>query len=96
VLEVGPGTGNLTEFILKKNPKKIFVVEKDFNLVSLLNDKFKEKINIINKDILDYKLNNISDKNLIIFGNLPYNISTKILTNGLQLKKTLDVTKNSF
>ena len=29
VLEVGPGTGNLTEFILKKKPKKIFVVEKD-------------------------------------------------------------------
>ena len=87
VLEVGPGTGNLTEFILKKNPKKIFVVEKDFKLVSLLNDKFKEKINIINKDILDYKLNNISDKNLIIFGNLPYNISTKILTKWITVEE---------
>ena len=57
VLEVGPGTGNLTEFILKKKPKKIFVVEKDKNLVDLLNKKFKEKINIINEDILKFKLN---------------------------------------
>ena len=79
VLEVGPGTGNLTEFILKKKPKKIFVVEKDKNLVNLLNKKFKEKINIINEDILKFKLNSISNENLIIYGNLPYNISTKIL-----------------
>ena len=79
VLEVGPGTGNLTEFILKKKPKKIFVVEKDKNLVDLLNKKFKEKINIINEDILKFKLNSISNENLIIYGNLPYNISTKIL-----------------
>jgi len=79
VLEVGPGTGNLTEFILKKKPKKIFVVEKDKNLVNLLNKKFKEKINIINEDILKFKLNSISNENLIIYGNLPYNISTEIL-----------------
>ena len=80
VLEVGPGTGNLTEYILKKNPKKIFVIEKDSNLVNLLNEKFKNKINILNKDILKFDLNNISKEKIIIFGNLPYNISTKILT----------------
>ena len=80
ILEVGPGTGNLTEYILKKNPKKIFVIEKDSNLVNLLNEKFKNKINILNKDILKFDLNNISKEKIIIFGNLPYNISTKILT----------------
>ena len=48
VLEIGPGTGNLTECILKKNPKKIFVVEKDTNLVNILNNKFHNDINIIN------------------------------------------------
>ena len=32
ILEVGPGTGNLTSFILKKNPKKMFVIEKDDDL----------------------------------------------------------------
>ena len=80
VLEIGPGTGNLTEHILKKNPKKIFVIEKDSNLVNLLNRKFSDKINILNKDILKFDLNNISKEKIIIFGNLPYNISTKILT----------------
>ena len=34
ILEVGPGTGNLTSHILKNNPKKIFVIEKDNNLAS--------------------------------------------------------------
>ena len=80
ILEVGPGTGNLTEYILKKNPKKIFVIEKDSNLVNLLNGKFSDKINILNKDILKFDLNSISKEKIIIFGNLPYNISTKILT----------------
>ena len=80
ILEIGPGTGNLTEYILKKNPKKIFVIEKDSNLVNLLNGKFSDKINILNKDILKFDLNNISKEKIIIFGNLPYNISTKILT----------------
>ena len=52
VLEIGPGTGNLTEKIIRKNPKKIIVVEKDKNLSNLLEDKFGNKINIINNDIL--------------------------------------------
>jgi len=80
ILEVGPGTGNLTEYILKKNPKKLFVIEKDSNLVNLLNGKFSDKISILNEDILKFDLNNISKEKIIIFGNLPYNISTKILT----------------
>ena len=80
ILEVGPGTGNLTEFILKKKPKKLFVIEKDNNLVNFLNKKFKEKINIINKDILKFNLSDISNDKFIVYGNLPYNISTQILT----------------
>ena len=52
ILEVGPGTGNLTSYILKNNPKKIFVIEKDENLASFLAEQFKNKIIIINKDIL--------------------------------------------
>ena len=40
VLEIGPGTGNLTNMILEKKPKKIIVVEKDKNLVPLLSDRF--------------------------------------------------------
>ena len=81
ILEIGPGTGNLTEKILKKNPKNIIVIEKDNDLVIHLKKKFNTKIKIINKDILDCY--NDFDFNLPIkvFGNLPYNISTKILTS---------------
>ena len=80
VLEIGPGTGNLTEYILKKKPKKFFVVEKDNNLFNLLNKKFNKKIEIINNDVLNINFNNIKYNQIIVFGNLPYNISTQILT----------------
>ena len=79
VLEIGPGTGNLSEFILLKKPLKFYVIEKDKRLINQLNEKFNNNIVIINDDILKYDLNNISNKNLIIFGNLPYNISSQIL-----------------
>ncbi len=80
ILEIGPGTGNLTEGILKKNPKKILVIEKDNNLASLLKEKFKDKIEVINKDILKINENTLSNQTFTVFGNLPYNISTEILS----------------
>ena len=42
ILEIGPGTGNLTEFILKKKPKKIFVIEKDNYLAKILGQRYKD------------------------------------------------------
>ena len=50
ILEVGAGTGNLTEKILSKNPKKIFAIEKDKYLTKKLNEKFKGKIILINEE----------------------------------------------
>ena len=52
ILEIGPGSGNLTTFILKKNPKKFYVIEKDDDLALLLEEKFTNEITIINDDIL--------------------------------------------
>ena len=80
VLEIGPGSGNLTAYILKKNPKKFYVVEKDDDLSLLLKEKFNDEIEIINDDILKISENKISKNKLIVFGNLPYNISTEILS----------------
>ena len=79
ILEVGPGTGNLTTSLLEKNPKKIYVVEKDDHLASLLKEDFKDLITVINDDILNFDENSLCDERLIVFGNLPYNISTEIL-----------------
>jgi 16S rRNA (adenine1518-N6/adenine1519-N6)-dimethyltransferase len=80
VLEIGPGSGNLTTFILKKNPKKLYVIEKDDDLALLLEKKFENEITIINDDVLKISEDKISNKKLIVFGNLPYNISTEILS----------------
>ena len=80
VLEIGPGTGNLTTYILKKNPKKLHVIEKDDDLSLLLREKFNNQINIINDDILQVSESSISNEKLTVFGNLPYNISTEILS----------------
>ena len=81
ILEIGPGTGNLTEFILQRKPKKFHVIEKDERLIKNLKERFDKKLTIINHDILDYDLKLLSDKDLVIFGNLPYNISSQILAN---------------
>ena len=80
ILEIGPGTGNLTTYILKKNPKKLYVVEKDDELAILLKEKFDTEIKIINDDILKINEESISEQKLTVFGNLPYNISTEILS----------------
>jgi len=88
VLEIGPGSGNLTTFILKKKPKKIYVIEKDDNLSSLLEEKFYNEIIVINEDVLKISEDKISNEKLIVFGNLPYNISTEILSKWIiNLKK---------
>ena len=80
VLEIGPGSGNLTTYILKKNPKKVYTIEKDDELALLLEDKFNNEITIINDDILKISEDKISSEKLTVFGNLPYNISTEILS----------------
>ena len=80
VFEVGPGTGNLTEFILKQNPKMVVVIEKDKNLAENLKKKFEEKITIINDDVLKVNEYSLFNEKVIVYGNLPYNISTQILS----------------
>ena len=80
ILEVGPGTGNLTSFILKNNPKKVFVIEKDNDLAKSLKENFKEQLTIINDDILNINENSLFNEKVTVFGNLPYNISSEILS----------------
>ncbi len=84
IVEVGPGTGNLTEKIILKNPKKIILIEKDKILANKLNIKFKEKIILINEDILKVNEAEFKDDKMIFFGNLPYNISSQILVKWIR------------
>ncbi|WP_440676105.1 16S rRNA (adenine(1518)-N(6)/adenine(1519)-N(6))-dimethyltransferase RsmA [Candidatus Pelagibacter sp. HIMB1593] len=80
ILEIGPGTGNLTKYILSKKPKEFTVIERDDDLIIVLKDRFKENINIIHDDVLNIDETSIFNESVIVFGNLPYNISTEILS----------------
>ena len=80
ILEIGPGTGNLTLEILKRKPKKIILIEKDNNLVNLLQNRFDRSVKIISEDVLKVNESLLDDQILTVFGNLPYNISTEILS----------------
>ncbi len=79
ILEVGPGTGNLTSLIIEKKPKKLIVVEKDNQLAENLKKIFNKKLKIINDDILKVNETELFNEKAVVFGNLPYNISTEIL-----------------
>ena len=85
ILEVGPGTGALTKKILEKKPKKFIVIEKDKFLADNLKKKFGNNLEIINDDMLNISYENLCDGKLIIFGNLPYNISTQILAKWIRI-----------
>mgnify|MGYP001162520454 FL=1 len=85
VIEIGPGTGNLTEEILKSNPRNFYAIEKDEILFKDLKNKFKNNIKLINKDVLEIDWQKFGDNQYIVFGNLPYNISSKLLINWLRL-----------
>ena len=84
VLEIGPGTGNLTSYLLEKKPKKFCVIEKDDQLVVNLREKFNNQISIINNDVLKIDEANLFREKVIVFGNLPYNISTEILSKWIK------------
>ena len=90
ILEIGPGTGNLTSYILKKKPKKVFVIEKDNILAKNLESKFLNKIHVINDDVLNINEYELFQEKVIVFGNLPYNVSTEILS------KWVTSLKNNF
>ena len=84
VLEIGGGTGNLTRRIIKEKPKKLIVVEVDNDLITPLRKLEylnQQNVKVIWGDILEFNIMQHFLKPPIIIGNLPYNISTKILTN---------------
>ena len=89
ILEIGPGNGALTNEILKKKPKSLILIEKDNFLAERLDAKFHKlkNVKIYNSDILNFELEKNLKPKSIIFGNLPYNISSQILVKILKLKK---------
>ena len=88
IIEIGPGNGELTKEILKKKPKSLIIIEKDNLLCSGLKLKYShlQNLQIYNSDILKFNLEVELKNDTVIFGNLPYNISSQILVKILRLK----------
>lgn len=83
VLEIGPGAGALTEYLVN-DETAVTVVEFDRDLIPILQNKFGPKIHLINADILTIQLSQVIKQfqlspKLTVVGNLPYNISTPLM-----------------
>ena len=79
IIEIGPGTGQLTDEIIKFNPKKLILIEKDYKLFKILKTKYSELnfIEIFNIDAIQINLD--LNENFSIISNLPYNIASKLI-----------------
>lgn len=87
VLEIGPGMGVLTKYLLKKD-KSVSVIEIDTESVEYLENNYPElKGNIILGDFLKYNVNLLFDgRPFAIIGNFPYNISSQIVFRAIEFR----------
>ena len=69
IVEIGPGKGALTDEIIKRNPKTLTIIEKDFFLAKKLKEKYNKnkKIKILNHDILKFKIEKNFSKKFYYF-----------------------------
>lgn len=90
VLEIGPGMGVLTKYLLEK-PITTYVIEIDTESVTYLENNFpKLRGKIISKDFLKYNINETFEgKQFGIIGNFPYNISTQIVFRMLEYRNQI-------
>ena len=78
VLEIGPGMGILTGYLLEKNFNDFRVIEIDNEAVHYINEHFPELKNVITGDFLSLDIEKYFTDKMAIIGNFPYNISTQI------------------
>ena len=99
VIEIGPGLGTLTKYLLEK-VGKVISIELDEKMIEILNDRFSlySNFELINQDVLKVDLKNIiknekkdlSIKNVKVVANLPYYITTPIIMKLLEEKPGLN------
>ncbi len=99
VIEIGPGLGTLTKYLLEK-AGRVICVELDKKMIDILNERFflYKNFEVINNDILKVDLNNIIDeakekyslKKAKIVANLPYYITTPIIMKLLENKINIE------
>ena len=90
ILEVGPGMGVLTQFLLPKE-RQVKVVEVDYESVAYLREAYPQlEENIIEDDVLKMNLHRLfDDQPFVLTGNYPYNISSQIFFKMLENKELI-------
>jgi 16S rRNA (adenine1518-N6/adenine1519-N6)-dimethyltransferase len=85
VVEVGPGHGSLTKAILQKEPKQLFLIEKDHLLAEKLKEQYShsKQVTVIEGDAMKVNMRTLTDEQFIIISNLPYNVGTQLLCDWL-------------
>jgi 16S rRNA (adenine1518-N6/adenine1519-N6)-dimethyltransferase len=86
VLEIGAGTGVLTEFLIERKFPDFRIIEIDNESVHFLTERYKSGIEIIRGDFLTMDLDSEFRDKFAVIGNFPYNISTQIIFRILQSK----------
>ena len=93
VLEIGPGMGILTGYLLEKNFNDFRVIEIDNESVHYINEHFPELKNVITGDFLSLDIEKYFTDKMAIIGNFPYNISTQIFFKVLKHReKVVEIT----
>lgn len=90
VIEIGPGLGNLTEYLLER-AGKVIAFEIDMDMIGILKDRFehKENFELVNQDIMEVDLTNFIKGKVKVIANLPYYITTPILFKLLEYKESI-------
>jgi len=87
IIEIGPGKGALTKFIIQKS-NHIKLIEIDLSCVRVLKKKF-QKLTVIHDDFLKIDLNTLGFKKYALIGNFPYNVSSQILFHALNYRNNI-------
>jgi 16S rRNA (adenine1518-N6/adenine1519-N6)-dimethyltransferase len=90
VVEIGPGTGNLTRKLLNTPLKKLYLIEIDPEMIEHLKKTIKdERVFFINDDATNFDFTSLGEKELKLIGNLPYNVASLIIENTIMHKNII-------
>ncbi|MCY7411315.1 MAG: 16S rRNA (adenine(1518)-N(6)/adenine(1519)-N(6))-dimethyltransferase RsmA, partial [Chitinophagales bacterium] len=97
ILEIGPGMGMLTKYLLKQEGKTFYAVDTDSRMINFVKEKFSfPEGNIFHDDFLKFDLAALKEESIAVIGNFPYNISTQILFKILENKNRIPMMVGMF
>ena len=84
IVEIGPGLGSLSRFLMQTFANNIYLIEKDNRFIEILNNEYQGNFEVLHTDALKFDFTKFT--NFKIIANLPYNIGTELLTSWVSLQ----------